>query len=91
MARQQVRRLLAGVACTMLVLALVVGVPLGVAAGRVAWTLAADGLGSEIGPLVPLTAILAAGAALLLLVNVYGQGLATVTSRRRPGADLHEE
>jgi hypothetical protein len=91
MARQQVRRLVAGEASTMLVLALVVGVPLGVAAGRVAWTLAADGLGSEIGPLVPLTAILAAGAALLLLVNVYGQGLATVTARRRPGADLREE
>ena len=91
LARRQLRRLLAGEASTFVGLALLVGLPLGVVAGRLAWTLAADGLGSEIGPTVPLLMIGAATLVVLILVNLYAQGLATVVARREPGVDLRTE
>lgn len=91
LARRQLRRLVAGEASTFLVLALAIGVPVGVVTGRLAWMLAADGLGSVVGPLVPMTTIVVACLGLLVVVNAYGQGLATAMARRKPGADLREE
>jgi predicted lysophospholipase L1 biosynthesis ABC-type transport system permease subunit len=91
LARGQVRRLFAGESTAFVLAALVVGVPLGVAAGRVAWTLAADGLGSALDPNVPLLGLAAGAAAVLALVNLYGQWLALVVGRRRPGQDLRSE
>lgn len=90
-ARGQLRRLLAGEATTFLVLSLVVGIPVGIVVGRLAWTLAADGLGSEAGPVLPLATIVVATAGLLLLVNAYGQWLAHLAGRRHPGRDLRNE
>ena len=91
LARGQLRRLLSGEATTFVGLALVLGLPLGVVAGRLAWTLAADGLGSEVGPAVPVLAIGTAVVVVLTLVNLYAQGLATVVARREPGVDLRTE
>jgi hypothetical protein len=81
----------AGEATTFLALGLAAGIPLGIAGGRLAWSLAADGLGSEVGPLVPLLTVTAATLALLVVVNLYGQALATLVARRHPGQDLHTE
>jgi NADH:ubiquinone oxidoreductase subunit 6 (subunit J) len=89
--RGQVRRVLAGEATTFVLAALLLGVPVGVVVGRQAWGLAADGLGTEVGPAIPVAAIVLAAAAVLLAVNVYGQWLAEVVSRRRPGRDLRTE
>ncbi len=91
LARGQLRRLVGSEATTFLALALAIGVPVGVAGGQRAWSLAADGLGSEVGPLVPVITLVVAAAALLLAVNLYGQVLATVVGRRHPGRDLHAE
>ena len=91
LARDQLRRLVSGEASTFVLLAALGGVPAGVVAGRLLWTLAADGLGSEVGPAVPLAAITAAVLLVLALVNLYAQGLATVVARRRPGTDLRTE
>ncbi len=91
LARDQLRRLVAGEASTFVLLAVVVGVPVGVVAGRLLWTLAADGLGSEVGPATPVLAIGTAVVVVLTLVNLYAQGLATAVARRRPGADLRTE
>lgn len=91
LARGQLRRLLAGEASTFVGLALVVGLPLGVVVGRLAWSLAADGLGTEVGPTVPLVTIGLALLVVLLAVNLYAQGLATVVARRKPGGDLRTE
>jgi NADH:ubiquinone oxidoreductase subunit 6 (subunit J) len=91
LARPQLRRLVAGEATTFLALGLAAGIPLGIAGGRLAWSLAADGLGSEVGPLVPLLTVTAATLALLVVVNLYGQALATLVARRHPGQDLHTE
>jgi H+/Cl- antiporter ClcA len=87
LARGQLRCLLAGEATTFVGLALLVGLPLGVVAGRLAWTLAADGLGTEGGPAVPVVTVGAAVGA----VNLYAQGRATAVARRWPGADLRTE
>jgi hypothetical protein len=91
LARNQLRRLMASEASVFVGLAAVVGVVLGVVLGRVAWRAAADGLGSEVGPVVPGLAILGATLVVLLIVNLYGQGLAVVVGRRKPGADLRTE
>ena len=91
LARGQLRRLLAGEASAFVGLALVVGLPLGVVAGRLAWTLAADGIGTEVGPTLPTATIVVGVVAVLATVNLYAQGLATVVSRRDPGSDLRNE
>jgi hypothetical protein len=91
LARDQLRRLVSGEASTFVLLATLGGVPSGVVAGRLLWTLAADGLGSEVGPAVPLAAITATVLLVLALVNLYAQGLAVVVARRRPGTDLRTE
>ena len=91
LARDQLRRLVSGEASTFVLLAGAIGVPTGVVVGRLLWTLAADGLGSEVGPAVPLVAISAAVLLVLVLVNLYAQALATAVARRGPGADLRAE
>jgi predicted lysophospholipase L1 biosynthesis ABC-type transport system permease subunit len=91
LARPQVHALQAGQATAFLLLALTVGVPVGVVLGRVSWTVAADGLGSEAAPVVPLLGLAASVAILLVVVNLYAQGLALAIARRRPGADLRTE
>lgn len=91
LARDQLRRLVSGEASTFVLLAVAAGIPAGVVAGRLLWTLAADGLGSEVGPAVPFVALAAAVVLVLALVNLYAQGLATTVARRRPGADLRTE
>ena len=91
LARDQLRRLVSGEASTFVLLAGAVGVPTGVVIGRLLWTLAADGLGSEVGPAVPLVAIGATVLLVLVLVNLYAQALATAVARREPGGDLRAE
>jgi ABC-type antimicrobial peptide transport system permease subunit len=91
LARSQLRLLVAGEASTFVLLVAALGLPLGIVAGRLAWRAAADGLGSEVGPVLPGLAILGATLGVLLLVNLYGQALAVVVGRRRPGGDLRSE
>jgi hypothetical protein len=91
LARSQLRLLVAGEATAFVLLVAALGLPLGIVAGRLAWRAAADGLGSEVGPVLPGLAILGATLGVLLLVNLYGQALAVVVGRRRPGGDLRSE
>jgi hypothetical protein len=64
------------------VIALGVGLPVGVAAGRVAWAAFADDLGAAGGPQVPLLLLLATGVGLLALANLVGEGPARAAARR---------
>lgn len=89
--RVQVRVLVAAQASTFSLLALAVGLPLGVAAGRLLWRLVAEGLGSEAGPAVPAAALAFSVLALLLAVNAAAQVPATSVGRARPGPDLRSE
>jgi hypothetical protein len=91
MIRRQIRAVVAWQTTLTLTVAVVVGVPLGVAGGRWAWHAFASSLG-----VVPVTVVpallLAAGAAVLLAVgNVLTAGPATVAARTPPAGTLRAE
>lgn len=89
--RRQVAAAVAWQTITFALIALAVGIPVGVAAGRVVWTALADHLGAVAEPITPLTtlALLAGGGLVLggLLAFAGGAGLA----RTRPAAALRSE
>jgi ABC-type lipoprotein release transport system permease subunit len=79
--RRQVSAAVAWQATTVAVVALLVGLPLGVAVGRWLWGLLAGRLGIPSEPVTPLLALLLAVPATLLLLNL----VATVPGRRAGG------
>lgn len=89
--RGQVRRAIAWQATTVVAIALLVGVPLGVAAGRWAWTLFADRLGIVPVPVVSLAATLLTIPAAILLANLIAALPACVAARLRPALVLRTE
>jgi putative ABC transport system permease protein len=78
-------------ASTMLLIALAVGLPLGVAAGRWAWTVVAEQLGTVAEPVTPLGLVLLTIPAGLLLANLVAALPARVASRLKPATVLRSE
>jgi ABC-type lipoprotein release transport system permease subunit len=72
-------------------LALVVGVPLGIGAGRWAWQLVADQLGVVSAPRVPLPAMLVVVPAALLVANLAATIPGWLAARIRPAEALRTE
>ncbi|HJT38014.1 MAG TPA: FtsX-like permease family protein, partial [Actinomycetota bacterium] len=70
--RRQIRATVAWQTSTLALAALVVGLPLGVVAGRAAWALFANGVGVPATAVVPLLAVLFAIPATLLVANGVG-------------------
>jgi predicted lysophospholipase L1 biosynthesis ABC-type transport system permease subunit len=89
--RGQVAATVAWQATTFAVVALAVGVPLGLAAGRWAWRLTADALGVASGAVVPGPAILAVVVGTLAAANLVAAGPGRAASRLRPAAALRSE
>jgi hypothetical protein len=89
--RRQVSATLAWQATTLAVTALLVGLPLGVATGRWAWRLVADGLESPAGPVTPTVAILVAALAAVLVANLVAVLPARSAARTRPAVVLRSE
>ncbi len=89
--RRQVRGCVAWQASALAVAAIVVGVPLGVAAGRWAWALVAEGIGTPAAPVTPLLGILAASAATMVAANVLAALPAWAASRLHPASALRAE
>ena len=89
--RRQVSTTVAWQASTVLTLALLVGLPIGVAAGRWAWTLVARQLGTAAEPVTPLLAVLLSVPAGLLLANLVAAVPARVASRLKPATVLRSE
>jgi len=89
--RAQTRRAVAWQALTFGVLALVVGVPLGVAGGRVAWSVAASQLGIPSHPVVPLPALAVVAGAFLLLLVLTALVPAHLASRVTPATALERD
>jgi ABC-type antimicrobial peptide transport system permease subunit len=89
--RRDVRATIAYQATVLGLVGLVVGVPAGIAVGRVVWGAVADGLGvpSEVG--VPLVALVLVAVGALLVANVIGGIAATSAIRDRPAAALAAE
>jgi ABC-type lipoprotein release transport system permease subunit len=78
-------------ATTFAVLALGVGLPLGVAAGRWAWQLTGTQLGVDLGPAVPLLPTAAVAASAILAANLAAAIPGWVAGRLRPATVLHAE
>ncbi len=89
--RSQVLRVVAWQASAFAVIALLVGLPLGVLAGRQAWALFADSVGVSARPDVPLALILAAIPATLLLANLIAAWPGWQAARVRPATVLRGE
>jgi putative ABC transport system permease protein len=89
--RRQVMAAVAWQASVILVVAVLVGGPLGVAAGHWAWAAFASSLGAVPVTVVPLPALLAAFLALLVAGNLLAAGPGAVAARTRPAALLRTE
>lgn len=68
-------------AMTVVAVALLVGVPLGIAGGRVAWAVAAHGLGVSVAPAVPALVLVGFAVAVLVASNLIAIVPAQIASR----------
>jgi ABC-type lipoprotein release transport system permease subunit len=89
--RRQVRAAIAYQSTILTALGLLVGVPVGIAVGRVVWQLIADGLGitPTVDVSLPAVALVVVGA--LLAANLVGALAATAAVRDRPATALAAE
>jgi FtsX-like permease family len=89
--RRQVLAAVAWQASMILVVAALIGVPLGVAAGHWAWAAFATSLGAVPVTVVPVPAMLAGIVALLVAGNLLAAGPGAVAARTPPAAVLRTE
>jgi predicted lysophospholipase L1 biosynthesis ABC-type transport system permease subunit len=89
--RRQVSATVAWQATTVVLIALMIGLPLGLAAGRWAWTLFADELGVIPEPALAVVASLVAVPAALLLANLVAAIPGRLAARTRPAQVLRTE
>jgi ABC-type antimicrobial peptide transport system permease subunit len=89
--RRQVWRTVAWQATTIVLVALAIGLPLGVAGGRWAWTIFADELGIVPEPVIPLAAILLVIPAGIIAANLIAALPARLAARTRPALVLRAE
>jgi putative ABC transport system permease protein len=89
--RGQVAATIAWQATTFAVIALGLGIPLGVAAGRWAWRLITSQLGVASAGLVPLPAIIAAAAGSILAANLVAAVPGWKAGHLRPATALRSE
>ena len=89
--RRQVAGAVSWQATVLLAVALVVGLPVGVALGRWLWTLFAGRLGAVVSVSVPVGWLLLTIPIALLLANVAAVGPAWRAARRPPGPALRTE
>ncbi|HYB89069.1 MAG TPA: ABC transporter permease [Streptosporangiaceae bacterium] len=91
MLRRQVSAITAWQVSTVTVIALVAGLPLGVAAGRWSWMLFCRGLGIPPLALTPLWPVLVLVPAVIVIANVVAFWPARATARLRPADVLRTE
>jgi len=89
--RSQVLGVVAWEATAFAVVALLIGLPLGLLAGRWAWAYFADAAGAPADARVPLTAVLLAIPVTLLIANLIAAWPGWTAARLRPAAVLHTE
>jgi ABC-type lipoprotein release transport system permease subunit len=89
--RRDVRSAIAYQATVLAVVALVVGVPAGLAVGALVWRAVADGLGVATVISVPVLAVAAVCAGAFVVTNVIGALAASAAIRQRPAATLATE
>jgi hypothetical protein len=88
---RQVSGTIAWQATVVAVFGIVVGLPLGIGTGRLAWQALADRLGVPSEPVTPTLALVAIAGATLLVANLTAAIPARVAARTRPAAALRAE
>jgi ABC-type lipoprotein release transport system permease subunit len=88
---RQVAATVAWQASTLAVVGLVLGVPLGLVAGRWTWAVVAEGVGVATDPAVPVVALLIAAPATLLVANAVAVVPGRIAARTRPAVVLRAE
>ena len=71
--------------------ALLVGIPLGVVAGRLVWSAIVDNLGVVSAPVMPFAGIVGVGALVLIAANLAALGPGWAAARTRPATALRTE
>jgi ABC-type antimicrobial peptide transport system permease subunit len=89
--RRQVSATVAWQATTFALMAVLVGLPLGIAAGRWAWRLTAEQLGVASPPISPPLPILAIATGAVVTANLIAAPPGWVAGRLRPALVLHSE
>jgi len=89
--RRQVSAAVAWQSTVLAAIAAVIGVPLGVAAGRLLWGLFADQLGVAARARTPVVAVVVAVPAALLAANLIAAVPARIAARTRPAVVLRSE
>jgi predicted lysophospholipase L1 biosynthesis ABC-type transport system permease subunit len=89
--RRQVAGVVAWQATSIGLVALVVGLPVGIAVGRWTWTTVATGLGTSSPPVVPLVAIALVIPSVLIVVNVIAAWPAWSAARVPPAQAMRAE
>ena len=91
MLRRQVSSVTAWQVTTLAGLALLIGLPLGVATGHWAWALFADSLGVPPGAITPMFPLLVIVPVLILTANAIAYWTGRAAARRSPARILHAE
>ena len=91
MQRGQLRAIVTSQAITMMVVATLVGVPLGVAGGRWTWTTFANSIGIVPAPVVPVTALALGIAGLIAAGGLLALWPAALAARTVPAIMLRAE
>jgi putative ABC transport system permease protein len=89
--RRQVMATVAWQATALAVIATAVGVPAGIALGRLSWRLVADDVGSVSPSIVPIVAVLLVVPATLIAATALAAGPAWTAGRIRPSEALRVE
>lgn len=89
--RGQLASTVAWQATTFAVIAVVIGLPLGVAAGRTVWTLIMGTIGTTTAPTVPGAALAAVAVGAVIAANLVALVPARSAARTRPAAVLRSE
>jgi ABC-type antimicrobial peptide transport system permease subunit len=88
---RQVSAAVAWQATALSVLALIVGIPVGIAAGRFVWSLMANSIGVVVEPTVPWVWVGVVVPATLLIANLVAAGPAAAAARVAPSTVLRSE
>jgi ABC-type antimicrobial peptide transport system permease subunit len=88
---RQVASVIAWQATTFSFVALIVGVPLGIVAGRWAWNLVASNIGSATPPFVPVLAIILVVPAVVAVCNIMAAVPGWVAARVPPATTIRSE
>ncbi len=89
--RRQVIGVVAWQAASFSVVALVIGLPLGIAGGRWAWNVVASGIGSQSPPIVPVLAIVAIAPVTVLIAIVIAAWPGLAATRVAPATEMRSE